>query len=488
MANLRDILYGVSMVSVHGRTDIHVANIIADSRKVDLEDVFVAIKGELSDGHQYIKKAIELGASAIVCEELPQQLDAAVTYVQVKNARTAIAIMATNFYDHPSKNVKLVGITGTNGKTTTATMLYRLFTELGYPCGLISTIENKIGKTILPSTHTTPDPVSINALLHDMVVAGCEYVFMEVSSHAIHQHRIKGLHFEGGVFTNITRDHLDYHKDFKEYINVKKAFFDDLPKSAFALVNVDDKNGEVMLQNTKAKKKTFAIKTMADYKVKILENTFAGLVLEVNGIELFSRMVGKFNAYNILTVYAVADLLGQDMGEVLTALSTLSGAEGRFEYIISSKDGIIGIVDYAHTPDALQNVLQTIQEIRTGTESVITLVGCGGDRDKGKRPIMATIAAEFSDKVILTSDNPRSEIPAQIIQEMKAGVPPHLTKKLMVVEDRKEAIRVACSLANSKDILMLAGKGHEKYQEINGKRFPFDDKQILADTFKELER
>jgi UDP-N-acetylmuramoyl-L-alanyl-D-glutamate--2,6-diaminopimelate ligase len=488
VANLRDILYGVSMVSVHGRTDIHVANIIADSRKVDLEDVFVAIKGELSDGHQYIKKAIELGASAIVCEELPQQLDAAVTYVQVKNARTAIAIMATNFYDHPSKNVKLVGITGTNGKTTTATMLYRLFTELGYPCGLISTIENKIGKTILPSTHTTPDPVSINALLHDMVVAGCEYVFMEVSSHAIHQHRIKGLHFEGGVFTNITRDHLDYHKDFKEYINVKKAFFDDLPKSAFALVNVDDKNGEVMLQNTKAKKKTFAIKTMADYKVKILENTFAGLVLEVNGIELFSRMVGKFNAYNILTVYAVADLLGQDMGEVLTALSTLSGAEGRFEYIISSKDGIIGIVDYAHTPDALQNVLQTIQEIRTGTESVITLVGCGGDRDKGKRPIMATIAAEFSDKVILTSDNPRSEIPAQIIQEMKAGVPPHLTKKLMVVEDRKEAIRVACSLANSKDILMLAGKGHEKYQEINGKRFPFDDKQILADTFKELER
>jgi UDP-N-acetylmuramoyl-L-alanyl-D-glutamate--2,6-diaminopimelate ligase len=488
VANLRDILYGVSMVSVHGRTDIHVANIIADSRKVDLEDVFVAIKGELSDGHQYIKKAIELGASAIVCEELPQQLDAAVTYVQVKNARTAIAIMATNFYDHPSKNVKLVGITGTNGKTTTATMLYRLFTELGYPCGLISTIENKIGKTILPSTHTTPDPVSINALLHDMVVAGCEYVFMEVSSHAIHQHRIKGLHFEGGVFTNITRDHLDYHKDFKEYINVKKAFFDDLPKSAFALVNVDDKNGEVMLQNTKAKKKTFAIKTMADYKVKILENTFAGLVLEVNGIELFSRMVGKFNAYNILTVYAVADLLGQDMGEVLTALSTLSGAEGRFEYIISSKDGIIGIVDYAHTPDALQNVLQTIQEIRTGTESVITLVGCGGDRDKGKRPIMATIAAEFSDKVILTSDNPRSEIPAQIIQEMKAGVPPHLTKKLMVVEDRKEAIRVACSLANGKDILMLAGKGHEKYQEINGKRFPFDDKQILADTFKELER
>jgi UDP-N-acetylmuramoyl-L-alanyl-D-glutamate--2,6-diaminopimelate ligase len=488
VANLRDILYGVSMVSVHGRTDIHVANIIADSRKVDLEDVFVAIKGELSDGHQYIKKAIELGASAIVCEELPQQLDAAVTYVQVKNARTAIAIMATNFYDHPSQNVKLVGITGTNGKTTTATMLYRLFTELGYPCGLISTIENKIGKTTLPSTHTTPDPVSINALLHDMVVAGCEYVFMEVSSHAIHQHRIKGLHFEGGVFTNITRDHLDYHKDFKEYINVKKAFFDDLPKSAFALVNVDDKNGEVMLQNTKAKKKTFAIKTMADYKVKILENTFAGLVLEVNGIELFSRMVGKFNAYNILTVYAVADLLGQDMGEVLTALSTLSGAEGRFEYIISSKDGIIGIVDYAHTPDALQNVLQTIQEIRTGTESVITLVGCGGDRDKGKRPIMATIAAEFSDKVILTSDNPRSEIPAQIIQEMKAGVPPHLTKKLMVVEDRKEAIRVACSLANGKDILMLAGKGHEKYQEINGKRFPFDDKQILADTFKELER
>jgi UDP-N-acetylmuramoyl-L-alanyl-D-glutamate--2,6-diaminopimelate ligase len=488
MANLRDILYGVSLISVHGNTDINVANIIADSRKVDLEDVFVAIKGETSDGHQFIKKAIELGASAIICEDLPEHLDVAVTYVQVKNARVAIAILAANFYDHPSGKLKLVGVTGTNGKTTTATMLYRLFSQLGYACGLLSTIENKIGKTIIPSTHTTPDPVAINALLNEMVVAGCEFAFMEVSSHAIHQHRIKGLQFAGGVFTNITRDHLDYHKTFKEYINVKKAFFDDLPKSAFALVNVDDKHAEVMLQNTKANKKTFAIKTMADYRVKILENTFTGLILEVNGIELFSRMVGKFNAYNILTVYAVADLLGQDMAEVLIALSALTGAEGRFEYIISAKEGIIGIVDYAHTPDALQNVLQTIQEIRTGTESVITLVGCGGDRDKGKRPMMATIAAEFSDKVILTSDNPRSEVPAQIINDMKAGVPPHLTKKLMVVEDRKEAIRVACSLANSKDILMLVGKGHEKYQEINGQKFPFDDKQILAETFKELER
>lgn len=488
MANLRDILYGVSIVSVHGNTDLTIARIESDSRKVDLEDLFVAIKGELSDGHKFIKNAIEAGATAVICESLPEKLDAAVTYIEVNSSRDAIAILATNYFDNPSNKLKLVGITGTNGKTTTATMLYNLFMNLGYQCGLISTVENKIGNKVIQSTHTTPDPVSINHLINEMVEAGCDYVFMEVSSHAIHQKRIKGLQFTGGVFTNITRDHLDYHKDFKEYIFVKKAFFDDLPKSAFALVNLDDKRGSVMLQNTKARKKTYAINTMADYKVRILENTFEGLILDVNGIELFSRMVGKFNAYNILTVFAVADLLNQESAEVLTAISSLNGAEGRFEYVVSKTDKVIGIVDYAHTPDALKNVLQTIAEIRTGTETVITLVGCGGDRDKGKRPMMAEVAAELSDKVILTSDNPRSEVPSEIIKDMKAGVPPHLTKKVMVVEDRKEAIKVAISLAQSNDVLLIAGKGHEKYQEIQGKKYPFDDKQILAETFKELDR
>ncbi len=488
MKNLRDILYGVSIVSVNGSTDLKVNALHFDSRKVAKNDVFIAVEGELADGHKFISKAIDNGACAIICEHFPTEQTDGVTFIEVKSSRQALALMAANFFGHPSSKLKLVGVTGTNGKTTTVTMLHALFMKLGYKTGLLSTIENKIGQKVIDSTHTTPDPIALNELLYDMVEAGCEYAFMEVSSHSIHQYRIDGLHFAGGVFTNISRDHLDYHNDFKEYVFVKKAFFDQLPSGAFALVNLDDKRGSVMLQNTKARKKTYALNTLADFRVKILESTFSGLILELNNIELFSRMIGKFNAYNILAVYAVAELLDQDATEILAALSLLEGAEGRFEYVVSDEDRVIAIVDYAHTPDALKNVLQTIKEVRTGAENVITLVGCGGDRDKGKRPMMARIASEFSDKVILTSDNPRSEEPNTIIEEMRVGVPPHLTRKVLVIVDRKEAIRTACSLAQSKDILLVAGKGHEKYQEVNGVKHPFDDKQVLLETFKELQR
>jgi UDP-N-acetylmuramoyl-L-alanyl-D-glutamate--2,6-diaminopimelate ligase len=411
-----------------------------------------------------------------------------VTYVVVRQARQAAALMAANYFDHPSGKLKLVGVTGTNGKTTTVTMLYELFGRLGYRAGLLSTIENRIGEKRLPATHTTPDPIALNSLLNDMVEAGCTHAFMEVSSHAIHQSRVDGLTFAGGIFTNISRDHLDYHKDFKEYIRVKKIFFDQLPAGAFALVNVDDRRGKIMVQNTKAAVRTYALNAMADYRMKILESTLEGLILEVNHTELYSRMVGRFNAYNILAVFAAAELLGEEMLPVLESISLLSGAEGRFEYLISKKDKIIGIVDYAHTPDALKNVLQTVKDVRSGAEHLITLVGCGGDRDKGKRPMMARIASEFSDKVILTSDNPRSESPDAILREMKAGIPPHLSAKVLVIEDRKEAIRAACSMAAPHDILLVAGKGHEKYQEIKGERFPFDDKKILKETFQEFDR
>ncbi|MEZ5008367.1 MAG: UDP-N-acetylmuramoyl-L-alanyl-D-glutamate--2,6-diaminopimelate ligase [Chitinophagales bacterium] len=488
MANLRDILYGVSINAVAGNTDIDINKLQSNSKAVVPNDVFVAIVGGLADGHKYIDGAIQLGATAIVCEVMPDQIIQGVTYVEVKNSREALALMADNYFDHPSSKLKLVGVTGTNGKTTTVTMLYNLFVKLGYQVGLLSTIVNKIGDKVIASTHTTPDPVSINELLSDMVLAGCDFAFMEVSSHAIHQNRIAGLTFTGGVFTNISRDHLDYHKDFKEYIFVKKAFFDQLPANAFALTNVDDKRGMVMVQNTKAKVQTYAVNSMADFKTKIIESSFSGLILEVNNVELYTRMVGKFNAYNIMAVFATAVLLGQDNIEVLAAISAIDGAEGRFEYIVSKRDNVIGVVDYAHTPDALKNVLQTIKDVRTGAEEVITLVGCGGDRDKGKRPMMARIASEYSDRVILTSDNPRSEVPSVILKEMKDGVPAHLTRKVMVVEDRREAIKVACTMAQKNDILLVAGKGHEKYQEIKGERFPFDDKKILAETFEELER
>ncbi|MCP4123802.1 MAG: UDP-N-acetylmuramoyl-L-alanyl-D-glutamate--2,6-diaminopimelate ligase [Bacteroidetes bacterium] len=485
---LRDILYEVNIEAVNGPTSVGVSGLQTDSRKVGEGDVFIAIAGTAVDGHKFIPSTIEQGVAAVICEQMPETTSAAVTYVVVKDSRVALARMAANFYSHPSSKLKLVGVTGTNGKTTTVTMLFELFTRLGYKVGLLSTIENKIGKEVIPSTHTTPDPVVLNSLLNDMVESGCAYAFMEVSSHAIHQNRIEGLTFAGGIFTNISRDHLDYHKDLKEYIFVKKAFFDMLSPNAFALINTDDRRGRVMVQNTKAKVKTYALNSMADYKVRILESSFDGLILEVNNTELHTQMVGKFNAYNILAVYAAGDLLEQDPFELLSAISLLRGAEGRFEYVISEKDKVIAVIDYAHTPDALKNVLQTVSDVRTGAEHVITLVGCGGDRDKGKRPMMARIASEFSDKVILTSDNPRTETPESIIDEMKNGVPAHLTKKVLVIIDRKEAIRTACSMAAPKDILLVAGKGHEKYQEISGQRFAFDDKQQVLTALKEFER
>jgi UDP-N-acetylmuramoyl-L-alanyl-D-glutamate--2,6-diaminopimelate ligase len=447
--------------------------------------MFIATVGTVVDGHQFITSAIEKGASVIVCEKLPKKLDATVTYVVVDNSSRAMGLIAAAYYQHPSKKLKLVGVTGTNGKTTVATLLSNLFQELGYKVGLLSTVENKINNTVIPSSHTTPDSITINELLLDMIAANCDYCFMEVSSHATVQERIAGLSFTGGIFTNITHDHLDFHQTFEEYIKAKKYFFDQLPASAFALTNSDDKRGAVMLQNTKAHAKTYALQSMATFKAKIIENQFSGLFLNIDAEEVWFKMVGSFNAYNLLAVYATAMLLDQDKTRVLTILSTLSGAEGRFDYTIAP-NGVIGIVDYAHTPDAIKNVLQTIANIRKGNETVIAIVGCGGDRDKTKRPIMAEVACKLSDKVILTSDNPRTEDPAVILKEMEAGVPISLKKKTITIQDRKEAIRTACHLAKSGDIILLAGKGHEKYQEINGVKYPFDDKQIFSEIMESL--
>ncbi len=415
------------------------------------------------------------------------EVPADVTIIVTENTSKSLALAATNFYDHPSKKLKLVGVTGTNGKTTTTTLLFNLYTKLGFHCGLLSTVVNKIGDQAIASTHTTPDPVSLNALLAQMVEDGCSHCFMEVSSHAVHQHRVTGLDFAGGVFTNITHDHLDYHKTFAEYINVKKAFFDHLSADAFALTNVDDKNGMVMLQNTKAEKHTYALKSPADFKVKVIENQFSGLVLNMNGVELWTRLIGDFNAYNLLAVFAVSQLLGEDTTEVMTVLSNLESVEGRFEYF-QSTSGITAIVDYAHTPDALENVLKTVANIRTKNETVYTVVGCGGDRDKAKRPQMAAIACEMSDKVILTSDNPRSEDPAVILDEMMAGVEGQHFKKTLSILDREQAIKTAVSMAEKGDIILIAGKGHEKYQEIKGVKHDFDDMQITIDLFKKLEK
>jgi UDP-N-acetylmuramoyl-L-alanyl-D-glutamate--2,6-diaminopimelate ligase len=484
MNTLRNILYNVSIQAVHGNNDITVNTLCIDSRTVTKGDAFIAVKGVHADGHLFIDKAIAQGAAAIICEELPANLVADVCYIQVNNSALAAGIMASNFYGNPSQKLQLVGITGTNGKTTIATLLFRLFTQLGHHCGLISTVQNQIGDTIIPATHTTPDAISLNALLAQMVLEGCEYVFMEVSSHAIHQQRIAGVKFAGGIFSNITHDHLDYHKTFDEYIRVKKSFFDNLPATAFALTNLDDKRGAVMLQNTKAKKATYSLRTLADFKGKILDNGLTGLMMLIGETEVHFRLIGEFNAYNLLAVYGAGVLLGKDKVAVLQALSNTLGAEGRFDYILSAHDRIIGIVDYAHTPDALKNVLATIQDLRKGNEQVITVVGCGGDRDKTKRPIMADVATELSDKVIFTSDNPRSEDPAEIIREMEAGVPVHLKKKTLSIADRKEAIKTACSLANPEDIILIAGKGHEKYQDINGVKHPFDDKQILKEVME----
>lgn len=477
---LQDILYGVTIQMLVGVTNKEVAALEFDSRKVQPGTVFFAIKGTLTDGHKYIGQTIAAGASVVVCEDMPESQLPEVTYIQVENANVALGLMAANFYGNPSSKLKLVGITGTNGKTTIATLLFKLFTELGYAVGLISTVENQIKETIIPSTHTTPNPIALNLLLKQMVDAGCVYCFMEVSSHAVVQHRIEGLTFAGAVFSNISHDHLDFHKTFDNYIKAKKAFFDGLPKTAFALTNADDKNGMVMLQNTKANKKSYALKQMADFKAKIIENSFSGLNLELDQVEVYFKLVGSFNAYNLLAVYGTAILLGEDKMQVLTVLSELSGAEGRFDYVANNQK-IIGIVDYAHTPDAVQNVLSTIANIRKGTEQVITVIGCGGDRDTAKRPVMAQVACDWSDKVILTSDNPRTEDPNAILRDMEAGVSPSNKRKTLTITDRKEAIKTACHLAKPGDIILVAGKGHEKYQDISGVKYHFDDKEILTE-------
>ena len=483
MRYLSNIIKGVAFTQLQGSADVAISAVVFDSRKVVPGCLFVAVRGTVVDGHEYIDQAIQKGAAAIICEDLPAHTATEIDFLVVSDSSKVLGMVSANFYDNPSDKLKLVGVTGTNGKTTVATLLYQLFRELGYKCGLLSTVENQINGRVIPSTHTTPDPVALNSLLNDMVEQGCDYCFMEVSSHAVAQHRIEGLSFAGGIFTNLTHDHLDYHKTFDNYLKAKKAFFDGLPKDAFALTNIDDRNGNVMLQNTKAHKKSYGLKNMADYKAKILENQFGGLLLMIDGEEAWFRMVGSFNAYNLLAVYTAAMLLEQDKAKVLTALSKLSGAEGRFDYIVAPNK-TIGIVDYAHTPDAVQNVLSTIHDIRKGNEKVITVIGCGGDRDKTKRPVMAKVACEWSDKVILTSDNPRTEDPAAIIKDMEAGVDATFKRITLSIADRREAIKTAVMLAQPGDIVLLAGKGHEKYQEINGVKNHFDDKEELLNQFK----
>lgn len=483
---LSDILYKTRLEEIIGSTNVAISSVTFDSRKVKKDSLFIATRGTASDGHHYIELAIEAGAVAIVCEDLPETLKENVTYVKVLDSSASLGYIACNFYDNPSEKLKLVGITGTNGKTTTVTLLFNLFRGLGYNVGLLSTVENKINTTVIPSTHTTPDALSLNELLAKMVEAGCQYAFMEVSSHAIVQHRITGLKFTGAAFSNITHDHLDYHKTFEEYIRAKKMFFDNLQDDAFALTNKDDRNGSVMLQNTKAKKYSYGLKSIADFKCRVVENHLNGLLLSIDNQEVWVKLIGSFNAYNVLVVYSIAILLKQDKVQVLTTLSNLNSVEGRFQYI-KSKNGIVAIVDYAHTPDALKNVLETIKDIRTGNEQVITLVGCGGDRDAAKRPIMAQIACEYSNKVVLTSDNPRSEDPEDILNQMQAGINPVEMKKTLRISDRKEAIRTAVAFAKEGDIILIAGKGHEKYQEIKGVKHPFDDFEIVKENFKTLE-
>ena len=485
MKLLSDILYKVKLEEIIGSTHVAISSIVFDSRKVKKDSLFVATKGAADDGHIYIQKAIESGAIAIVCEEIPKDKNDQITYVKVTDSTYALGVMACNYYDNPSEKLKLVGITGTNGKTTTVTLLFNLFKSLGYSVGLLSTVQNKINNTVIPSTHTTPDAITLNELLFKMEEQGCEFVFMEVSSHAIVQNRIAGINFTGALFSNITHDHLDYHKTFDEYIKAKKQFFNLLPSTAFALTNRDDKNGMVMLQNTKANKYTYALKNIADYKCKIIESHLNGLLLNIDNHEVWVKLIGTFNAYNILSVYATAVLLKQDITSVLTALSNLNSVEGRFQYV-KSPNGVIGIIDYAHTPDALKNVLETVKEIRSGSEQVITLVGCGGDRDSAKRPIMAAIACEYSNKVILTSDNPRTEDPEEILNQMQAGINPVDVKKVLRITDRREAIKIACSFSSKGDIILIAGKGHEKYQEIKGVKHDFDDLEILKETIKIL--
>lgn len=484
---LRDILYKVSIEQVKGPTDIVVSKIEFDSRAVAAADAFVAIKGTLSDGHAYIEKAISLGATAIVCEQMPEVTAEGVTYIVVKNSHAALAFMAANYYGNPSESLKLVGVTGTNGKTTIATLLYQLFKNAGFKTGLLSTVKVMVDEAEHKATHTTPDSLTINKYLREMADAGCDYCFMEVSSHGIHQHRTSGLLFAGGIFTNLSHDHLDYHATFAEYRDVKKSFFDHLPKSAFALVNVDDKNGLVMLQNTVAKKLTYALKTYADYRAQILENQLSGLLLKINGEEVWVKLIGTFNAYNLLAIFATAVNLGLEEREVLRLLSELESVSGRFQFIVSP-GGITAIVDYAHTPDALENVLSTIENIRTRNEQLITVVGCGGDRDKTKRPVMAHIASSMSNRAIFTSDNPRSEVPEDILEDMEKGVEPQNYKKTVAMVDRKQAIKLACQLARPNDIILIAGKGHETYQEIKGVKYDFDDMEIVKEILSQLNK
>ncbi|SIS80580.1 UDP-N-acetylmuramoyl-L-alanyl-D-glutamate--2,6-diaminopimelate ligase [Belliella pelovolcani] len=486
MKDLKDILYKVSLTGTIGDMDQNVNKLAFDSRKVDEKDVFVAIAGTQVDGHAFIPTAIEKGASVIVCEQLPEDIQEGITYVTVAHSTKALGIMAANYYENPSEKLKIVAVTGTNGKTTTATLLYQLYIEMGYQVGLISTVENRISDQVVPATHTTPDALSLQELLKKMVAAGCTHCFMEASSHAIVQERLAGLKLMGAVFTNISHDHLDYHGTFDEYIKAKKLLFDRLPKDAFALTNADDKRGMVMLQNTQATKQSFGLRFPADFKAKILTNSIEGLELEIQGKQVWFRMIGEFNAYNILAVFGVAVLLGEEEEEVLMQLSKVPGAQGRFDKITIA--GVTAIVDYAHTPDALENVLKTIQGVRTGGEQVITVVGCGGNRDKTKRPVMAKIATNLSDKVILTSDNPRDEEPMAILREMEAGVNPVDFKKTIIIEDRREAIKTACVMSNPGDIILVAGKGHETYQEIKGVKHPFDDRAIVKDLLNLLNK
>lgn len=488
MPVLQDILYKVPIRSVQGSLDVEVTGLQLDSRKVTPGSAFIAIKGVAVDGHQFIPQVVEAGAVAIICESVPDSPDPKAVYVQVESTAMAVALMAHNFYGQPSEKLQLIGVTGTNGKTTIATLLFKLFSAMGYTCGLVSTVQNQIGDDIIPATHTTPDAVNLNALLKQMLDAGCTHVFMEVSSHAVHQHRVTGLKYAGGIFSNITHDHLDYHKTFDEYIRVKKLFFDNLPSSAFAISNADDKRGTVMLQNTNAKKYLYSLRTLADFKGKILENGLTGLMMTINDQEVHFRLIGEFNAYNLLAVYGAAICLDQDKNEVLRCMSTLTGAEGRFDYIVSANEKVIGIVDYAHTPDALLNVLATIKNLRKGHEQIITVVGCGGDRDKTKRPVMGEVSCEHSDRVIFTSDNPRSEDPQQIIRDMEEGLSTAAKRKYISIADRKEAIKTAVSMAKREDIVLVAGKGHEKYQEIKGVRQHFDDKEVLTEMFELLEK
>lgn len=487
MINLKDILWKVAIEAVHGSTDVAIEKMEFDSRKVSENDVFIAIRGTISDGHEFIETAINKGAIVIICDSFPEIIVSGITYIKVNDTNKAMAFMAANYFENPSQKLKLIGITGTNGKTTIASLLFQLFQKAGFKTGLLSTVKIVVDTNEYKATHTTPDSISINHYLNEMVIAGVEYCFMEVSSHGIHQKRTEGLHFNGGVFTNLSHDHLDYHATFSEYRDVKKSFFDYLPKTAFALSNIDDKNGSVMLQNTNARKLTYALKSYADYKAQILENQLSGLLLKINDNEVWVRLIGTFNAYNLLAIYGTAVELGMESLEVLRLLSELESVSGRFQYIIS--DGkITAIVDYAHTPDALENVLKTINDIRTKNEQLITVVGCGGDRDKTKRPVMAGIAADLSDKIIITSDNPRTENPETIIEEMEAGVAPHNYKKTVSIVDRKQAIKTACQLAQANDIILIAGKGHETYQEINGVRHDFDDMKIVKEMLDQLNK